>query len=167
MTDEITEGGAAGAPSKRQSWLIVPPSKRDEIEQAARSGADVLVLDLAELLPDREKSSARHVFRDAIAVAKAAGAEVFAQIDPSSAETDLRACVWPGLAGVVISRAESAAQVGGLAPFSIDWKWSAASREAPCIWSRLSKQHGEITPPTIFFTLATACSAQRSVARTS
>ncbi|HZN22583.1 MAG TPA: aldolase/citrate lyase family protein [Burkholderiales bacterium] len=112
MTDEITEGGAAGAPSKRQSWLIVPPSKRDEIEQAARSGADVLVLDLVELLPDREKSSVRNVFRDAIAVAKAAGAEVFAQIDPSSAETDLRACVWPGLAGVVISRAESAAQVG-------------------------------------------------------
>src|SRR5205814_6148461 len=39
------------------------------------------------------------------------GAEVFVQIDPESFHADLHACVWPGLSGVVVSRAESAEHI--------------------------------------------------------
>ena len=104
-------GATAGGPPKRRSWLIVAASNAGAIDAAARSGTDVVVLDLVELVAEKDKAAARAACRDAIAIAAAAGASVFAQIDPLSFSQDLNACVSPGLAGVVISRVESAAQV--------------------------------------------------------
>ena len=104
-------GRAARLPPKRKSWLVVPASKPRAIEEAAHSGADVVVLDLVELIAERDKGTARSQFRQVLTGAGTTGSEVFAQIDPSCAESDLAACVWPGLAGVVISRAESAEQI--------------------------------------------------------
>ncbi len=97
--------------STRRSWLLVPMSKADLIAQAAESGADAIVLDLVELVADADGHAARANFRAAIQTAKAGGAEVFAQIDPESPDADLHACVWPGLSGVVVSRAESSVQI--------------------------------------------------------
>lgn len=99
----------------RRSWLIVPASKPTEIDAAARSGADVVVLDLVEVVSAKDKPAAREHARDAIAAAQAGGAEVFAQIDPLSFTHDLQACVWPGLAGIVVSRAETAEHVDEIA----------------------------------------------------
>ncbi|MEQ1773260.1 MAG: aldolase/citrate lyase family protein [Burkholderiales bacterium] len=95
----------------QRSWLVVPMSKPDAVAQAAKSAADVIVLDLVEFVRDEQKLVARESIRAAISVASAGGAQVFAQIDPQNPEADLRACVWPGLSGVVVSRAESAAQI--------------------------------------------------------
>lgn len=100
---------------QRRSWLLVAASKPAEIAAAVRSGADVVVLDLAELVAAEEKSFARAKIRFAIAAAQAAGAEVFAQIDPLSLSDDLHACVWHGLAGIVVSRAESPGQLEEIA----------------------------------------------------
>jgi citrate lyase subunit beta/citryl-CoA lyase len=111
---EETVRGAASAPRNRRSWLVVPASKPNAIEEAARAVADVVVLDLVELIAERDKSAARNKFRQVLASASSAGAEAFAQIDPSCAESDLAACVWPGLAGIVISRSESAGQMEGI-----------------------------------------------------
>ncbi len=97
--------------NKQRSWLVVPASKADAIALAAKSGADVIVLDLVEFVRGEQKSSAREKMRAAIEAVRANGAQVYAQIDPQNHETDLRACVWPGLSGVVVSRAESAAQI--------------------------------------------------------
>lgn len=97
--------------NKQRSWLVVPASKADAIALAAKSGADVIVLDLVEFVRGEQKSSAREKMRAAIEAVRANGAQVYAQIDPQHHETDLRACVWPGLSGVVVSRAESAAQI--------------------------------------------------------
>lgn len=97
--------------NKQRSWLVVPASKADAIALAAKSGADVVVLDLVEFVRGEQKSSAREKMRAAIEAVRANGAQVYAQIDPQHHETDLRACVWPGLSGVVVSRAESAAQI--------------------------------------------------------
>jgi citrate lyase subunit beta/citryl-CoA lyase len=98
--------------SKQQrSWLLVPASKPDAIAQAAKSGADVIVLDLVEFVPNEHKPAARTNVRAAIDSARAGGAAVFVQTDPQQYEADLQASVWPGVSGVVVSRAESAAQI--------------------------------------------------------
>lgn len=99
----------------RRSWLLVPASKPELIAQASQSGADVIVLDLVELVAAKEKDAARASVQDAIHTVKAGGAEVFAQIDPDFHYVDLHACVWPGLSGVVVSRAESSRQIEDVA----------------------------------------------------
>lgn len=102
----------------RRSWLLVPMSKPELIAQAARSGADVVVLDLVELVAEKEKDAARARVQAAILTVKAGGAEVFAQIDPDFLCVDLHACIWPGLSGVVVSRAESSGQIEEVAALS-------------------------------------------------
>jgi citrate lyase subunit beta/citryl-CoA lyase len=97
------------ADGKRRSWLVVPASRVDAVAEASRSGADVVVLDLAELVAD--KGAARQAARAAIESLKAGSAAVYAQVDASALEADLDACAWPGLAGVVVSRAETARQI--------------------------------------------------------
>jgi citrate lyase subunit beta/citryl-CoA lyase len=95
----------------RRSWLLAPVSKPDLIAQAARSGADAIVLDLVEFVADADRQAARAAFHAALAEAKSGGAAVYAQVDPAALEADLAACVAPGLSGVVVTRAESAAQI--------------------------------------------------------
>ena len=97
--------------SARRSWLLVAASEAEQIEHAAESGADVIVLDLVELIAEHNKHSARKNVRAAIQTARARGAEVFAQVDPALLLPDLEACAWPGLSGVVLARTESAEQV--------------------------------------------------------
>lgn len=98
--------------SRRRSWLLVPASKPDEIEHAAKSGADVVVLDLVELVWDKDKPAARRAVRGAIDMLHSGGSEVFIQTEPEFCGADLEASVWPGLAGIVMSRAERAEQIG-------------------------------------------------------
>ena len=100
--------------NKQRSWLMVPANKADAIAQAATSGADVVVLDLVEFVRDEHKPAAREKMRAALDAVRAGGAQVYAQIDPQQPEADLRACVWPGLSGIVVSRAESAAQIAAI-----------------------------------------------------
>ena len=95
----------------RRSWLLVPVSKPDRIDAAHQAGADVVVLDLVEFVAESDKPTAREVVAASLNTVKAGGAEVFLQIDPELMLADLRAAVWPGLTGVVVSRAESADQI--------------------------------------------------------
>jgi citrate lyase subunit beta / citryl-CoA lyase len=99
----------------RRSWLLAPMSKPDSIEQAVRSGADVVVLDLVELVAEEDKHSARSNVHAAIKTVRTGGAEAFVMIDPELMYADLHACVWPGLGGVIVSRAESGKQVADVA----------------------------------------------------
>ena len=97
--------------SSRRSWLLAPLSQSEKVDEAARSGTDVVVLDLVELVPERKKHSSRLQVQAAIRTVRAAGAEPFVMIDPELAYADLHAAVWPGLAGVLVSRAETVGQV--------------------------------------------------------
>jgi len=97
--------------SSRRSWLLAPLSRSALIDEAFASGADVVVLDLAELVTERDKHAARLEARGTIGRARAAKLACFALIDPELAYADLRACVWPGLTGVVVTRAERASQI--------------------------------------------------------
>jgi citrate lyase subunit beta/citryl-CoA lyase len=91
----------------RRSWLLVPMSKEERLAQAPRSGADVIVLDLVELVAEPDKPAARQRVPSTIAALQASGAAIFAQVDAELLYADLHASVWPGLTGVVISRTES------------------------------------------------------------
>ena len=96
----------------RRSWLLVPMSKPERIASAHRAGADVVVLDLVEFVAEADKPAAREMVAQSLASVKSGGAEVFVQIEPDLMLADLRAAVWPGLNGIVVSRAESAEQIG-------------------------------------------------------
>ena len=91
----------------RRSWLLVPASDESQVAEASSSRADVVVLDLVELVSEGEKPSARGCVKDAISSVSRGGAEVFVQVEPDLMYADLHASVWPGLSGVVISRLES------------------------------------------------------------
>jgi citrate lyase subunit beta/citryl-CoA lyase len=95
----------------QRSWLVVPASSADAIAQAATSGADVIVLDLVEFVSDERKPPAREKIRATIDVARARGATIYVQTDPQNHEADMRACVGAGLSGIMVARAESAAQI--------------------------------------------------------
>lgn len=97
--------------SSRRSWLLAPLSRPALIDEALAANADVLVLDLVETVTERDKHDARLAARAAIRRAQEAKIEPFVLIDPELAYADLHACVWPGLAGVVVSRAERVDQI--------------------------------------------------------
>ena len=98
----------------RRSWLLVPVSQPTRVDAAPSAGADVVVLDLAEFVAEPDKPAARDVVSQYLLPAKSCGAEVFVQIDPELMLADLSAAVWPGLDGIVISRAETADQVAAV-----------------------------------------------------
>jgi citrate lyase subunit beta/citryl-CoA lyase len=110
-----------------RSWLIVPASNSAGIGDAASCGADAVVLDLVELVADR--GVARRAVRPALESLKSGSAAVYAQVEGAALGADLDACAWPGLAGIVISRAETPQQV----------------RDAAQRLDRLEKERG-ITP---------------------
>jgi citrate lyase subunit beta/citryl-CoA lyase len=80
--------------SLRRSWLMVPSGDVAQVEQAATSAADVVVLDLMECVPEAMKPAAREGLPEAIRSVSQGGAEVFAQVDKELLYADLAAGVW-------------------------------------------------------------------------
>lgn len=95
----------------RRSWLLTPMSEPEHIAAARRSAADVIVLDLVEFVAEGGKPASRDAVPEAIGEVKGGGVEVFVHVDPELLLADLRAAIWPGVDGVVVSRAESAQQI--------------------------------------------------------
>lgn len=103
------------APAKvRRSWLLTPVSHPYHVSKAPSAGADVIVLDLSEFVAEPDKPAARESLREALTSSKSTGAEVFVQIDAELMLADLTAAVWPGLDGIVVTRAETAEQIGAI-----------------------------------------------------
>ncbi|MGE5525555.1 MAG: HpcH/HpaI aldolase/citrate lyase family protein [Rhodospirillaceae bacterium] len=99
------------ASGKHRSWLIVPASRPDDVERAAASGADVVVLDFVEFVAAKDKAAARTQVGALIDRLLARGVQVFVQTEPDAMDEDVAACSRSGLAGIVLARAESAEQV--------------------------------------------------------
>ena len=95
----------------RRSWLLTPVSQPGRVSAAPSAGADVIVLDLAEFVAETDKPAARESLREILVPAKSTGAEVFVQIDPELMLADLTAAIWPGLDGIVVTRAETPEQI--------------------------------------------------------
>ena len=95
----------------RRSWLIVPCDDATQIEQAAASAADVVVLDLMEFVPQGGKAAARERLPETISQLAQGDAEVFVQVDKELLYADLSATVQPGIRGILIPRLESPQEV--------------------------------------------------------
>src|SRR5689334_21633457 len=107
----------------RRSWLIVPASMPDSIIEAKTAGADALVIDLAEFVPDQARSAARKKVPDIVDTLHGYG-DLFVQADALALHEDLVASILPGVQGVVISQVESPRQIA-----KADWVISALERE--------------------------------------
>ena len=60
-------------------------SKPERVDSAHLAGADVVVLDLAELVAERDKPAARDNVQQALGRVRAGGSEAFVQVDPGVA----------------------------------------------------------------------------------
>ena len=107
----MTTSPDASPAAVRRSWLLVPLSDESAVQEAWLSGADVVVLDLAELVSERDKPLARERARDAVESVARGGAEVFVLADPELLYADLKASVYRGLTGVIV-RLDSAEETG-------------------------------------------------------
>jgi citrate lyase subunit beta/citryl-CoA lyase len=101
----------------RRSSLILPVNVRRFVERAWTRGADAVVLDLEDSVPEAEKAGARTLVRDAIPLAARGGAEVAVRVnnEPGRLEEDVDAAVHPGLDYLNLPKAESADQLRELA----------------------------------------------------
>src|SRR5262245_66189292 len=97
----------------RRSALILPVNIRRFVEKAYERAADAIVLDLEDSVPTQEKASARRLVKDALPLAGRGGAEVLVRVnnDPALLADDIDAAVHPGLDGLSIPKAETAAQI--------------------------------------------------------
>jgi citrate lyase subunit beta/citryl-CoA lyase len=117
----------------RRSWLIVPAHDAARLEEAARAGADVIVLDLQDTVHDTKKHVARARIRETIPRLCAQGAEVFVRVDIELLYADLHASVWHGLSGVMLPGVTSVAQV----------------QEADSLLGMLQAKRGVVKPPPV------------------
>ena len=97
----------------RRSSLILPVNQPRFVEKAYTRGADAIVLDLEDSVPPQEKATARKLVQGSLGVAGRGGAEVLVRVnnDPALLADDIDACIHPGLDGLSIPKAESAAQI--------------------------------------------------------
>jgi citrate lyase subunit beta/citryl-CoA lyase len=97
----------------RRSSLILPVNVPRFVEKAWTRGADAVVLDLEDSVPTAEKASARELVPGSLAIAGRGGAEVLVRVNNDLAllADDIEGAVHPGLDGLSIPKAESAAQI--------------------------------------------------------
>jgi citrate lyase subunit beta / citryl-CoA lyase len=117
----------------RRSWLIVPAHDEPRLEEAAQADADVIVLDLQDMVHDTKKHVARARIREAMPRLCAQGAEVFVRADIELLYADLHAAVWRGLSGVMLPGVTSVAQV----------------QEADSLLGALQAERGVVKPPPV------------------
>jgi citrate lyase subunit beta/citryl-CoA lyase len=97
-----------------RSMLFVPGHRPAWISKAAKYGADALLLDLEDGVPIAEKVAARATVRAGIAELRAQGVATFVRVnalDTGLTSDDIEAIVAPGLAGVMVPKIETAAEV--------------------------------------------------------
>lgn len=117
----------------RRSWLIVPAHHDDRLAEAAQSGADVIVLDLQDMVHETKKHEARARVREAIPQMCEQGAEVFVRSDIELLYADLHASVCKGLSGVMLPGVTSVEQI----------------READDLLTQLQSERGVVKPPPV------------------
>jgi citrate lyase subunit beta/citryl-CoA lyase len=83
---------------KRRSWLFVPGADESAHQAAARSGADVIVLELEDFTPPELRPRARELSREVFDCWRKAGASAAVRINP------LETCGSQDLLGVLAGR---------------------------------------------------------------
>lgn len=96
-----------------RSLLFVPASRPDRFDKALAAGADAVVIDLEDAVPPADKDRAR----EAVAAWLAPGRSVVVRINGAGTgwfRDDLALCARPGVAAVMLPKAERADQVAAL-----------------------------------------------------
>jgi citrate lyase subunit beta/citryl-CoA lyase len=106
-----------------RSMLFVPADSERKLAKALASPADVLILDLEDAVAEARKPLARGMAAEFIAAQSSRiGARLYVRINPLDtawAMADLAAAVAPGLAGIMIPKTRSAADIVRLS-FGLD-----------------------------------------------
>jgi citrate lyase subunit beta/citryl-CoA lyase len=93
-----------------RSYLFVPGNRPERFDKACAAGADAVIVDLEDAVPPGEKAAARA----SLAAWLAPGKPVLVRInsfDSAWFEDDLQLCAMPGVAGIVLPKAEVEAAV--------------------------------------------------------
>jgi len=96
-----------------RSMLFVPANMGRYVQGAARCGADAVILDLEDSVPEREKAAAREQLADAAVQVGAEGADVLVRINRrlDLAVRDIEAAVSPRVAALMVPKVDSAAHL--------------------------------------------------------
>jgi citrate lyase subunit beta / citryl-CoA lyase len=97
-----------------RSYLFVPGNRPERFAKACASGADVVIVDLEDAVPDGQKSFAR----DTVASWLSADRPVHVRVNGTNTawfEEDVAAILRPGVAGVVFPKAEGGGPLAALA----------------------------------------------------
>ena len=99
--------------SVARSFLYVPGAQQDMLDKALTRGADAVIVDLEDGVPEAAKDAARAAAGAWISNQTHASAELWVRLNPSHEplESDLDAVVREGLLGVYLPKASSVADV--------------------------------------------------------
>ncbi|MEQ8743642.1 CoA ester lyase [Parasphingorhabdus sp.] len=114
-----------------RSLLFVPADDERKLHKALSSGADALILDLEDSVVPHRKEAARELVPDFVETAKCSGPSIFVRVNALSTGmtvADLNAVVGPGIAGVMLPKAEGATD---LALLSRELDICEGNREMP------------------------------------
>jgi citrate lyase subunit beta / citryl-CoA lyase len=92
-------------PPIARSYLFVPGNRPDRFAKAFAGGADAVIIDLEDAVPAAQKVAARRATADWLSAGKA----TLVRINSADSEwfrADLELCALPGIAGVVLPKAE-------------------------------------------------------------
>ena len=100
----------------RRSWLFVPGADESAHAAAARSGADVIILELEDFTPPERRAQARSLAASAFSAWRAAGALAAVRVNPlhGDGRADLHGVLPAKPDIVMMSKVDSAAQVKAL-----------------------------------------------------
>lgn len=110
-----------------RSMLYVAGNDRKALEEALPYQADVIVLDLEDLVPPAEKAKARQMVRQNIQYAGSTGSEAWVRVnawETNLTNSDLEAVVSEGLQGINLTKVGGAADVQRL-----DWRLEELERD--------------------------------------
>ena len=95
-------------PSRWRSLLFVPAHVERFIARAHERGADGIILDLEDAVPDEEKDAARARLPASVAAAAQRGGAVLVRVNHAllALARDLEAAVLPGVAAIVLPKVE-------------------------------------------------------------
>ena len=100
-----------------RSMLFVPGNRQSWMEKAAEYGADALILDLEDSVPDQEKIAARPLVKAALKVLKAKGQACNVRVNGFATGLtfdDLEGVLCPELNGVDLPKVETVEDMKGL-----------------------------------------------------
>lgn len=89
-----------------RTYLYVPGYRPDQMDKAASSGADAIIVDLEDSVPAARKDEARELVAAWLGAAESAIPEIWVRVNSNSAAVDIAATVGPRMAGIVLPKAE-------------------------------------------------------------